>query len=55
MAGREISGIRNAGRKKDERKNILLFCQSQTMEEHLLNFAEQLEGRQEYALYLCFG
>ncbi len=55
LAGREISGIRNAGRKKDGRKNILLFCQSQTMEEHLLNFAKQLKGRPEYALFLCFG
>ncbi len=55
LAGREISGIRNAGRKKDGRKKILLFCQSQTMEEHLLNFAKQLKGRPEYALFLCFG
>lgn len=53
LIGREVSGFRNSGR--HEEKNILLFCQSQTMEEHLLNFTEQLSDLPEYSLYLCFG
>lgn len=55
LIGREVSGIRNSGKKKAKKRTILLFCQSQTMEEHLLNFAEQLTDCPEYALYLCFG
>jgi len=52
--GREISGVINL-RKKKGKKNILLYCNSQTMEEHLLNFMEQLEDCPEYVCYLRFG
>lgn len=55
LVGREISGIRNTRGKKKGKKPVLLFCQSQTMEEHLLNFAQQIEEKPEYELYLCFG
>lgn len=54
-AGREISGIINTRGKKQHKKAILLFCQSQIMEEHLLNFMEQLEEKPEYVFYLWFG
>lgn len=55
LAGREISGIINRQKKPQKKKNILLFCQSQVMEEHLLNFMEQLEEKPEYIFYLWFG
>ncbi len=55
IVGREISGIINTRAKDQGQKAILLFCQSQIMEEHLLNFMEQLEERPEYRFYLWFG
>lgn len=55
LIGREVSGYRNRGAKKGGKKAILLFCQSQIMEEHLLNFMEQIEDDKEYIFYLCFG
>lgn len=55
IVGREISGIINTRAKDQGQKAILLFCQSQIMEEHLLNFMEQLEERPEYKFYLWFG
>lgn len=53
--GREYSGFRIPIRRKQSRKNILLYCSSRTMEEHLVNFMEQLEDISSYTLYLCFG
>ena len=53
--GCEYSGFRNTYKKKTEQKNILLYCSSRTMEEHLVNFMEQLEDISSYTLYLCFG
>lgn len=52
---REISGCINSGKGKNARGKILLFCQSQTMEEHLLNFYEQLKDTNQYHFYLFFG
>lgn len=55
VIGREISGVVNARKKEDEKKNILMFCQSPVMEEHLKNFMEQLEDDDRYVFYICFG
>lgn len=55
VMGREISGVINSRKKENEIKNILLFCQSPVMEEHLKNFMEQLEDDPRYAFYICFG
>ena len=53
--GREISGFRNLHHGYSDEKHILLFCQSKTMEEHLLNFMEQIEDDFRYRMYLYFG
>ncbi|MBS6396225.1 MAG: CDP-glycerol glycerophosphotransferase family protein [Clostridiales bacterium] len=55
LTGREWSGIINKRENQSGEKNILLFCQSQTMEEHLLNYMEQLEENKRYLFYLRFG
>ena len=52
---REISGYVNSRKGNSGGKTILLFCQSQTMEEHLLNFYEQLNDTDQYQFYLFFG
>lgn len=53
--GREYSGFRNTHKKKTGRKKILMYCSCKTMEEHLVNFMEQLEDEGIYEFYLCFG
>ena len=53
--GEQISGFRNTHKKRETEKKILLFCSSRTMEEHLVNFMEQLEDQLQYTFYLCFG
>ena len=53
--GREISGFKNLHHGYSDEKHILLFCQSKTMEEHLLNFMEQIEDDSRYRMYLYFG
>ena len=55
VLGRGISGFRNTRRGNTEEKHILLYCQSKTMEEHLLNFIEQIEDNSKYKIYLYFG
>lgn len=55
LIGEQISGFRNTHKKRGIKKKILLFCSSQTMEEHLVNFMEQLEEQPQYTFYLCFG
>lgn len=55
LLGREISGFINGHSCETNKKSILLFCQSQTMEEHLLNYMEQLEDEPIYHFYLYFG
>ena len=53
--GEQVSGFRNTHKKRGTGKKILLFCSSRTMEEHLVNFMEQLEDQPQYTFYLCFG
>ena len=53
--GEQVSGFRNTHKKRENEKKILLFCSSRTMEEHLVNFMEQLEDQPQYTFYLCFG
>lgn len=53
--GEQVSGFRNTHKKRGTEKKILLFCSSRTMEEHLVNFMEQLEDQPQYTFYLCFG
>lgn len=55
LLGREISGRINSRKSKKGRKAILLYCNSPIMEEHLLNFLEQIEGCEEYVCFLRFG
>ena len=42
LTGEQVSGFRNTHKKRGTEKKILLFCSSRTMEEHLVNFMEQL-------------
>lgn len=55
IVGREISGIINCHCRSKGEKHILLFCSFRTMEEHLVNYLEQIEGVDEYNIFLCFG
>ena len=55
LTGEQISGFRNTHKKRGTEKKILMFCSSRTMEEHLVNFMEQLEDQPQYTFYLCFG
>lgn len=54
-SGKWISCLLNQKRrKKREACRILLFCNSSTMEEHLLNYVEQVE-EDGYQFYIFFG
>lgn len=55
LIGREISGIINKNSNLNAEKRILLFCSSKTMEEHVLNFYEQIRDIEKYKCYLYFG
>lgn len=45
---------RKKGRKKEEPRRILLYCNAPVMEEHLLNYMEQMEG-ESCRFFLFFG